>query len=84
MKSNTDIVRIIDGNSFMDGNDTSMASLGDERNQMATALSMKAGRVIIDDASSDGGDSNRLKASNRTNQRNDDDQFVAIPEEEEV
>ena len=29
MKSNTEIVRVIDGNSMMDGTDISMASLGD-------------------------------------------------------
>ena len=59
MRSNTDIVRVIDGNSFMSGNDTSMASLQDDKHQMATALSMRAGKVIQDDASSDGGESNK-------------------------
>ena len=48
MKSNTEIVRVIDGNSMMDGTDISMASLGDSQHQMAEPK-----RHIVDDSSGD-------------------------------
>ena len=73
MKSNTEIVRVIDGNSMMDGSDMSMASLGDSNHHQMAAPK----RHIDDDSSGDNDSGSRPPEEAK-------DELVPIPEEEEV